>query len=63
MTAATVEAAADAEWLACTSSLPPGAPIDFYARVVERLGNASVKVAVDSGGARWWRPSMPAPTW
>ena len=30
---------------------PPGAPIDFYARVVERLGNASVKVAVDSSGA------------
>jgi 1-phosphofructokinase len=51
VTAATVKAAADAEWLACTGSLPPGAPIDFYARVVERLGNASVKVAVDSSGA------------
>jgi len=51
VTAATVAAAADAEWLACTGSLPPGAPIDFYARVVERLGSAQVKVAVDSSGA------------
>jgi 1-phosphofructokinase len=51
LTAATVAAAADAEWLACTGSLPPGAPIDFYASVVERLGTASVKVAVDSSGA------------
>jgi 1-phosphofructokinase len=51
VTTATVKAAADAEWLACTGSLPPGAPIDFYARVVERLGSASVKVAVDSSGA------------
>ena len=50
VTAATVTAAADAEWLACTGSLPPGAPIDLYARVVERLGSASVKVAVDSSG-------------
>ena len=62
VTAATVKAAADAEWLACTGSLPPGAPIDFYARVVERLGNASVKVAVDSSGARWSRPWRPGPT-
>jgi 1-phosphofructokinase len=51
VTAATVKAAADAEWLACTGSLPPGAPIDLYARVVERLGSASVKVAIDSSGA------------
>jgi 1-phosphofructokinase len=51
VTAATVKAAADAEWLACTGSLPPGAPMDFYARVVERLGRAPVKVTVDSSGA------------
>jgi 1-phosphofructokinase len=51
LTAATVAAAAEAEWLACTGSLPPGAPIDFYASVVERLGAASVRVAVDSSGA------------
>ena len=51
VTTATVKAAADAEWLACTGSLPPGAPIDFYAQVVERLGSATVKVAVDSSGA------------
>jgi 1-phosphofructokinase len=51
VTAATVKAAAGAEWLACTGSLPPGAPIDFYAQLLERLGSASVKVAVDSSGA------------
>ena len=62
VTAATVKAAADAEWLACTGSLPPGAPIDFYARVVERLGGAPVKVAIDSSGAPCWPPSTPAPT-
>src|SRR4029453_1496423 len=49
--AAPVKAAADADWLACTGSLPPGAPMDFYARVVERLGGAPVKVTVDSSGA------------
>ena len=51
LTVATVKAAAGAEWLACTGSLPPGAPIDFYAQVVERLGSATVKVAIDSSGA------------
>jgi 1-phosphofructokinase len=64
VTAVTVAAAEDAEWLAVSGSLPPGAPADFYARVVERLGTArprevsggpdrphrSVKVAVDSSG-------------
>jgi 1-phosphofructokinase len=62
VTAATVAAAADAEWLACTGSLPPGAPIDFYAQVVERLGSAQVKVVVDSSGAPWWPPWTPART-
>jgi 1-phosphofructokinase len=51
VTAATVAAAADAEWLAVSGSLPPGVPVDLYARVVERLGSARVKVAVDSSGA------------
>src|SRR4029453_16030530 len=51
LTAATVKAAAGAQWLACTGSLPPGPPIDLYAQVLERLGGASVKVAVDSSGA------------
>jgi 1-phosphofructokinase len=51
VTAATVAAAVGAEWLAVSGSLPPGAPIDFYAGVVERLGTSTVKVAVDSSGA------------
>jgi 1-phosphofructokinase len=38
VTAATVAAAGDAEWLAVSGSLPPGTPADLYARVVERLG-------------------------
>ncbi len=62
VTAATVKAAAGAEWLACTGSLPPGAPIDFYAQLLERLGSASVKVAVDSSGAPLWPPWTPVPT-
>jgi 1-phosphofructokinase len=48
--AATVTAAAAAEWVAISGSLPPGAPVDVYARLVERLRPAGVRVAVDSSG-------------
>jgi 1-phosphofructokinase len=51
VTVATVAAAAGAEWVAVSGSLPPGAPVDFYARLVERLRPAGVRVAVDSSGA------------
>ena len=55
VTAATVAAAAGAEWVAVSGSLPPGAPADFYARLTERFGPAggrakSTRVAVDSSG-------------
>jgi 1-phosphofructokinase len=50
VTAATVTAAAGADWVAASGSLPPGAPVDFYARLVERLRSAGVRVAVDSSG-------------
>jgi 1-phosphofructokinase len=50
VTAATVAAAGDGEWLAVSGSLPPGTPDDLYARVVERLGPVQVRVAVDSSG-------------
>jgi 1-phosphofructokinase len=51
VTNAAVAAAADAEWLAVSGSLPPGAPVDFYAPLVERLRAAGTRVAVDSSGA------------
>jgi 1-phosphofructokinase len=50
VTAATVTAAAGADWVAASGSLPPGAPVDFYARLVERLRPTGVRVAVDSSG-------------
>jgi 1-phosphofructokinase len=50
VTAATVTAAAAAEWVAVSGSLPPGAPVDVYARLVQRLRAAGVRVAVDSSG-------------
>jgi 1-phosphofructokinase len=40
VTAATVAAAAGAEWVAVSGSLPPGAPADFYARLTGRFGPA-----------------------
>ena len=50
VTAATVTAAAAAEWVAVSGSLPPGAPVDVYARLVRRLRPGGVRVAVDSSG-------------
>ena len=35
MIAATVKAAAGADWLACCGSLPPGAPTDLYAQLLD----------------------------
>jgi 1-phosphofructokinase len=47
---ATVVAAADADWVAIAGSLPPGAPVDLYARLTERLAPLAVRVAVDTSG-------------
>ena len=47
---ATVERAPNASWIAGCGSLPPGAPADFYARLVG-VGSADRRVAVDSSGA------------
>jgi 1-phosphofructokinase len=47
---ATVTAAANADWVAIAGSLPPGAPVDLYARLTERLGPSPVRVAVDTSG-------------
>lgn len=47
---ATVAAAAGADWVAVSGSLPPGAPTDLYARLVMCLHAVGVRVAVDSSG-------------
>jgi 1-phosphofructokinase len=47
---ATVAAAADADWVAIAGSLPPGAPVDLYARLTRRLAPLAVRVAVDTSG-------------
>jgi 1-phosphofructokinase len=49
-----VEKSDGAGWLVLAGSLPPGAPNDFYARVIDavrgKYGAAAPKVAVDSSG-------------
>ncbi|MGN8552783.1 UNVERIFIED_CONTAM: 1-phosphofructokinase [Microbacterium sp. SLM126] len=52
---AVVEAARGARWLVLAGSLPPGAPDDFYVRVIEAVrsacGDAAPLIAVDTSGA------------
>jgi 1-phosphofructokinase family hexose kinase len=40
-----------AQWLMLCGSLPPGAPADFYARLVHRANRDGVPVLVDADGA------------
>lgn len=49
--AETAAAARGGDWLAACGSLPPGAPEDLYARVVEVARAAGCRVAVDSSGS------------
>ncbi len=37
-------------WFAACGSLPPGAPLDFYARLAERLAPGPAKTVVDTSG-------------
>ena len=46
-----LDAACTATWVVGCGSLPPGAPTDLYAELVERVRERGVKVAVDSSGA------------
>jgi len=48
---ATGDAIAGATWVVGCGSLPPGAPVDLYARLVERARAVGVRVAIDSSGA------------
>lgn len=51
LTTTLVEAAHGAEWVALAGSLPPGAPTDWYASLVERLRPLGVRIAVDTSDA------------
>jgi 1-phosphofructokinase len=46
----TVEASRGADWVALCGALPPGAPEDLYATLVERLHATGVRVAIDTSG-------------
>ena len=48
---AMAETSRGATWIAACGSLPPGAPTDLYARVVEAGHEAGCRVAVDASGA------------
>lgn len=50
LVATTLDAAAGADWLVLSGSLPPGAPEDLYACLVLRARLAGARVAVDSSG-------------
>jgi 1-phosphofructokinase len=43
-----LEAAGEGDWVVLAGSLPPGAPSDWYARLVLALRRTSVRVAVDT---------------
>lgn len=51
LTAAISAQADSADWLALCGSLPPGLDTDFYAQVVESLGEKRPRIALDSSGA------------
>jgi 1-phosphofructokinase family hexose kinase len=59
LTAAQIEAAEDellahaegAAWVILSGALPPGAPVDWYARLVRRLRPLGCKIAVDTSDA------------
>lgn len=46
-----VEAARGASWVALAGSLPPGAPADWYATLVEAIRPLGCKIAVDTSDA------------
>jgi 1-phosphofructokinase len=50
LAAAVLEAAGPGDWAVVCGSLPPGVPVDVYARLCRRLDAAGIRVAVDSSG-------------
>lgn len=49
--AAVLEAADGADWLVMTGSLPPGLPVDWYARMVVAVRATGARIAVDTSDA------------
>jgi 1-phosphofructokinase len=45
-----VSAAADAGWVVCAGSLPPGLAVDYYGRAAARLSGGAARLALDSSG-------------
>jgi 1-phosphofructokinase len=50
MTAAILEAAAGAAWVAASGSLPPGVDNGFYGHLIEQLAATGTRVALDTSG-------------
>jgi 1-phosphofructokinase len=50
LAAAVLAAAGPSDWAVVCGSLPPGVPVDVYARLCRRLAAAGIRVAVDSSG-------------
>jgi 1-phosphofructokinase len=50
LAAAVLAAAGPSDWAVVCGSLPPGVPVDVYARLCRRLDAAGIRVAVDSSG-------------
>lgn len=50
LAAALCDAAAAAEWVVLSGSLPRGAPPHWYARIIERLRGTGARIAIDSSG-------------
>lgn len=46
-----VDVSRGAAWVALAGSLPPGAPSDWYATLVDRLSGRGCRIAVDTSGA------------
>lgn len=51
LAAALQQRARQASWVVLAGSLPPGAPGDWYAKLVQSLRRTAAKVAVDTSGA------------
>jgi 1-phosphofructokinase len=45
-----LRAAGSADWVVICGSLPPGVPVDLYARLTRRFAAAGIRVAVDTSG-------------
>ncbi len=46
-----MDMAEGASWVALSGSLPPGAPVDWYAKLIDGLDGSGAKIAVDTSDA------------